>query len=85
VSKLKEKLIVVSFQFDKVFVKDYLFIGLFSGAQILLDNMIYSAIVCKMVNAVSEQGNYWVANNYMGVDAYPNSSIGGNYKEGLQR
>ncbi len=62
-SKLKEKLIVVSFQFDKVFVKDYLFIGLFSGAQILLDNMIYSAIVCKMVNAVSEQGNYWVANN----------------------
>ncbi len=59
----KEKLIVVSFQFDKVFVKDYLFIGLFSGAQILLDNMIYSAIVCKMVNAVSEQGNYWVANN----------------------
>lgn len=60
---LREKLIAVSFQFDKAFVKDYLFIGLFSGTQILLDNMIYSAVVCKMVNAVAEQGNYWIANN----------------------
>ena len=44
-------------------MKDYLFIGLFGGLQILLDNMIYFAVVCKMVNAVAEQGNYWVANN----------------------
>lgn len=36
---------------------------MFSGAQILLDNIIYFAIVCKMVNAVAEQGNYWTANN----------------------
>ncbi len=59
----REKLITVSFRFDKSFVTDYLRIGLFSGAQILLDNIIYSAVVCKMVNAVSEQGNYWTANN----------------------
>lgn len=59
----KEKLLVVSFRFDKSFIKDYLFIGLFSGFQILLDNIIYSAIVCKMVNQVAEQGNYWTANN----------------------
>ncbi len=59
----RENLIAVSFKFDRSFVKNYLFIGLFSGFQILLDNIIYSVIVCKMVNAVAEQGNYWTANN----------------------
>ncbi len=63
VATYKEKLMAVSFRFERAFGMDYLFIGLFSGAQILLDNLIYSAIVCKMVNAVSEQGNYWTANN----------------------
>lgn len=63
IAVFREKLIVVSFQFDKPFLKKYLFIGIFSGAQILLDNLVYSAIVCKMVNQVEEQGNYWVANN----------------------
>lgn len=59
----REKLITVNIQFDKSFVKDYLSIGLFSGAQVLLDNVVYVVIVCKMVNAVEEQGNYWIANN----------------------
>lgn len=59
----REKLFILSFHFDRAFIKDYLFTGLFSGAQILLDNIIYFAIVCKMVNAVAEQGNYWTANN----------------------
>ena len=59
----REHLITVSFQMEKAFVKRYLVIGLFSGCQILLDNIIYSVIVCKMVNAVAEQGNYWTANN----------------------
>lgn len=59
----RENLITVSFRFDKSFVKEYLFIGLPGGFQVLLDNMIYFAIVCKMVNAAAEQGNYWTANN----------------------
>ena len=59
----RENLIAVSFRFEKSFLKKYGSIGLFSGAQILLDNLIYAAIVCKMVNQVAEQGNYWVANN----------------------
>lgn len=51
-------------------------IGLFSGAQILLDNLIYALIVCKMVNAVAEQGNYWVANNFIwGVLLVPISAL----------
>ncbi len=32
----RERLIVISFKFDRLFIKDFLFIGLFSGTQILL-------------------------------------------------
>lgn len=59
----REELIAFSFRFEKSFLKRYAFIGLFSGAQILMDNLIYAVLVCKMVNQVEEQGNYWVANN----------------------
>lgn len=49
--------------------KDFLWswtkIGSFSGLQIFLDNFIYAMIVCRMVNAVSESGNYWIANNFI--------------------
>ncbi|MDE7251442.1 MAG: hypothetical protein K2O32_00655 [Acetatifactor sp.] len=49
--------------------KDFLYswakIGSFSGLQIFLDNFIYAVIVCRMVNAVSESGNYWIANNFI--------------------
>jgi hypothetical protein len=40
-------------------------IGAFSGGQQFVDNLIYALMICKMVNAVSEQGNYWVANNFI--------------------
>lgn len=46
-------------------LRQWVVIGVFSGAQILLDNLIYALIVCKMVNDVAEQGNYWVANNFI--------------------
>ncbi len=72
----RENLIAVSFQFDKVFLKEYMFIGLFSGFQILLDNLIYAAVVCKMVNEVEEQGSYWVANNIIwGLMLIPISAL----------
>lgn len=77
IAMAREKLIAVSFQFDKSFGKDYLLIGLFSGSQILLDNLIYSAVVCKMINAVAEQGNYWTANNIIwGLLLVPISALG---------
>lgn len=50
---------------DKKFLVDWNKIGMFSGVQIFLDNFIYAIMVCKMVNAVSESGNYWVANNFI--------------------
>jgi len=49
----------------KTFLKDWCKIGAFAGIQIFLDNFIYAVMVCKMVNVVSESGNYWVANNFI--------------------
>ena len=39
--------------------------GLFAGSQQFLDNIIYALMICRMVNAVSESGNYWVSNNFI--------------------
>ena len=52
-----------NFKFSKDFIIDYIKIGLFSGSEILLNNIIYIVVVCKMVNKINEQGNYWIANN----------------------
>lgn len=44
---------------------DWMKIGMFAGLQIFIDNIFYAIMICKMVNAVSESGNYWVANNFI--------------------
>lgn len=49
----------------KDFLRAWIGKGSFSGLQIFLDNFIYAFLVCRMVNAVSESGNYWVANNFI--------------------
>lgn len=62
-----EKLIRLSV-FKKGDGKEYLSwfkIGMFSGAQQFIDNIVYALMIGKMVNIVSEQGNYWVANNFI--------------------
>lgn len=38
---------------------------MFSGAQQFVDNFVYAVMICKMVNMVAEQGNYWIANNFI--------------------
>ena len=50
---------------DRTYFKDWLRIGAFSGGQQFLDNFIYAIMICRMVNAVSESGNYWVSNNFI--------------------
>lgn len=45
--------------------KEWCKIGVFSGTQQFIDNFIYAIMICKMVNMVSEQGNYWIANNFI--------------------
>lgn len=51
--------------FYKKFIQEWAKKGIFVGIQIFLDNFIYAIMICKMVNAVSESGNYWVANNFI--------------------
>ena len=50
---------------DIPYFKDWGRIGLFAGGQQFLDNIIYALMIARMVNAVSESGNYWVANNFI--------------------
>lgn len=50
---------------DVPFFKDWAKVGLFAGGQQFLDNIIYALMIARMVNAVSESGNYWVANNFI--------------------
>ena len=47
------------------FFSEWFQIGKFAGIQIFLDNFIYAIMIVKMVNAVNEAGNYWVANNFI--------------------
>ena len=50
---------------DTTYFKDWARIGLFAGGQQFLDNIIYALMIVRMVNAVSESGNYWVSNNFI--------------------
>lgn len=50
---------------DLPILKEWGRIGVFSGVQQFIDNLIYAVMVCKMVNMVAEQGNYWIANNFI--------------------
>lgn len=50
---------------DLPIFKDWTRVGLFAGGQQFLDNIIYALMICRMVNAVAESGNYWVSNNFI--------------------
>ncbi len=50
---------------DLPHLKDWGKVGLFAGGQQFLDNFIYAIMICRMVNSVSQSGNYWVSNNFI--------------------
>ncbi len=50
---------------DFLVAKDWLRIGGFSGIQQFIANIVYALMIVKMVNMVSESGNYWIANNFI--------------------
>lgn len=50
---------------DGAMFREWFKTGVFSGSQQFIDNFIYAVMVCKMVNMVAEQGNYWIANNFI--------------------
>ncbi len=50
---------------DGGILRDWCRTGVFSGLQQFVDNFVYAVMVCKLVNLVAEQGNYWIANNFI--------------------
>lgn len=50
---------------DTQWLKEWLKIGVWAGLQIVLANVVYALAVVRMVNVVSEAGNYWAANNFI--------------------
>lgn len=73
----KEKLLRKWTGFRKDVMTEWARTGLFSGGQVFLANFIYTAIVVKMINDVSQVGNYWLANNFIwGWLLIPMTAIG---------
>ncbi len=52
-------------KWDFSWLKEWFKVGKFSGLESLLRNLVFMIMVVRMVNLVSEQGNYWVANNFI--------------------
>lgn len=48
-----------------VWVKEWFQVGKYSGIESLIRNVVFSIMIIRMVNMVSEQGSYWVANNFI--------------------
>lgn len=64
---LKEKALKIEWfrQEDFKVARDWARVGVFSGVQQFIANIVYALMIVKMVNMVAEQGNYWVANNFV--------------------
>ena len=52
-------------KWDFAWLKDWFKVGKFSGIESLLRNLVFMVMVVRMVNIVAEQGNYWIANNFI--------------------
>lgn len=50
---------------DFSWLKEYGKIGLFSGLESLIRNVAFMVMISRLVNVISEQGTYWVANNFI--------------------
>lgn len=61
----REDMIQLRPKFEKNTISQWFKVGKFSGGEIFLNNLIYILMIVAMVNAVSESGNYWVANNFI--------------------
>ena len=52
-------------KFDFSWPREYMKIGGYSGLESFVRNIAYMLMVSRLVNVISEQGNYWVANNFI--------------------
>lgn len=56
---------ILSAEPDFSWTKELCRIGGVSGIESLVRNIVYMMMVSRMINIVSEQGTYWVANNFI--------------------
>lgn len=62
----KEKIYVFTkAKYNFMWIKEFMKIGGLSGIESFVRNIAYIVMVARMVNVVSEQGTYWVANNFI--------------------
>ena len=52
-------------ELDFRWLKEYGKIGAFSGLESFVRNIAFMLMVSRLVNVISEQGTYWVANNFI--------------------
>jgi Na+-driven multidrug efflux pump len=45
--------------------KEWFHVGKYSGLESLVRNLAFMIMIIRMVNVISEQGSYWVANNFI--------------------
>lgn len=45
--------------------REWFRVGAYSGAESFLRNIVFMLMVVRMVNLVAEQGDYWIANNFI--------------------
>ncbi len=50
---------------DFKWISEFFKVGSISGLESFVRNIVYLLMISRMVNAVSEQGTYWVANNFI--------------------
>ncbi len=50
---------------DFSWLKEYGRVGLFSGLESLVRNLAFMVMVSRLVNLISEQGTYWLANSFI--------------------
>lgn len=46
-------------------VKEWFYVGKFSGVESFVRNLFFMVFIIRMINVISEQGTYWVANNFI--------------------
>jgi Na+-driven multidrug efflux pump len=62
----KEKIFI--FRKNKLsfgWVKEWFKVGKYSGIESLIRNFVFIVMIIRMVNLVSEQGSYWITNNFI--------------------
>ena len=55
----------LDFRKDFRWIGQWIGVGKFSGLESLVRNIAFMLMVVRLVNLVAEQGNYWVANNFI--------------------